>query len=277
MARSERVKISLQVREVKQEQDVGRGIARVDSGTMKTIGVKTGDTIQIQGKRITGARASPAYPEDEGLGLIRMDGWVRRNCGVTPNDRVTVGKADVEHADFILLAPLDTARSIDEDFVRFLKDRLLDRPITRGDIIVTMMLGQTIPFTVVGTKPQGIVIPSNKTEVDAQSEPYKPPDTERKHVRFRCLKWAETNYASDETWFFISGTSEKAKDEKTTINTALKIAKEKDRSIEIRVEFLVRTESIEPAGFPWAEVFPSGDIQYIYPNEWLNRSSPKLR
>ncbi|MFQ6053416.1 MAG: AAA family ATPase, partial [Candidatus Bathyarchaeia archaeon] len=149
--------VQLKVAEAKQQRDVGRSIARVDAETMKALSVTVGDVIEIKGKKTTAAKAWPAYPEDQGLGLIRIDGFIRKNCGVSINEFVSVEKAEAEYATSIKLAPVDIRISVDSDFVRFVKDRLIDRPATRGDTLLIMMLGHSVPFMVVNTKPNGIV------------------------------------------------------------------------------------------------------------------------
>ena len=163
--------IQLKVAEAKQQRDVGRGIARIDSAAMKAIGVTVGDVIEIIGKKSTAAKAWPAYPEDQGLGLIRIDGFIRKNCGVSINEFVTVRKANVSYAKSVKLAPVDIRISVDSDFIRFVKDRLIDRPCTRGDTILITMLGHSVPFTVVNTRPSGIVKIAPTTEITILSEP----------------------------------------------------------------------------------------------------------
>ena len=163
--------IQLKVAEAKQQRDVGRGIARIDSAAMKAVGVTVGDVIEIVGKKSTAAKAWPAYPEDQGLGLIRIDGFIRKNCGVSINEFVTVRKANVSYAKSVKLAPVDIRISVDSDFVRFVKDRLIDRPCTRGDTILITMLGHSVPFTVVNTRPAGIVKIAPTTEITILSEP----------------------------------------------------------------------------------------------------------
>ena len=86
--------IQLKVAEAKQQRDVGRSIARIDSETMKSLGVTVGDVIKVTGKKETAAKAWPAYPEDQGLGLLRIDGFIRKNCGVSINEFVNVEKAN---------------------------------------------------------------------------------------------------------------------------------------------------------------------------------------
>jgi transitional endoplasmic reticulum ATPase len=163
--------IQLKVSEAKQQRDVGRSIARMDSETMKTLGVTVGDVVQIEGKKPTAAKAWPAYPEDQGLGMIRIDGFIRKNCSVSINEFVTVKKADAEYATSVKLAPVDIRISVDTDFIRFVKDRLIDRPATRGDTLLIMMLGHSVPFMVVSTRPGGIVKIAPTTDISIMSEP----------------------------------------------------------------------------------------------------------
>ena len=163
--------VQLKVSEAKQQRDVGRSIARMDSETMKTLDVTVGDVVQIEGKKPTAAKAWPAYPEDMGLGLIRIDGFIRKNCSVAINEFVTVTKAKAEYATSLKLAPVDIKISVDNDFIRFIKDRLIDRPATRGDTLLIMMLGHSVPFTVVNTRPGGIVKIAPTTDITIMSEP----------------------------------------------------------------------------------------------------------
>ena len=163
--------VQLKVAEAKQQRDVGRSIARIDSETMKALGVTVGDVIAITGKKETAAKAWPAYPEDQGQGLIRVDGFIRKNAGVSINEFVNVNKVDSEYAVSVKLAPVDIRISVDNDFIRFVKDRLIDRPATRGDTLLIMMLGHSVPFLVINTRPNGIVKISPSTEVSIMSEP----------------------------------------------------------------------------------------------------------
>ncbi|TRO49326.1 AAA family ATPase, partial [Candidatus Bathyarchaeota archaeon] len=106
-----------------------------------------------------------------GLGLIRIDGFIRKNCSAAINEFVTVSKAEAEYATSVKLAPVDIRISVDNDFIRFVKDRLVDRPATRGDTLLIMMLGHSVPFMVVNTRPNGIVKISPTTEISIMSEP----------------------------------------------------------------------------------------------------------
>ena len=70
-------KFELRVAEAKQ-RDVGRSIVRIDGDTMKQLNIRTGDIVAITGKRTTAAISWPAFPEDKGRGIIRMDGRLRK-------------------------------------------------------------------------------------------------------------------------------------------------------------------------------------------------------
>ena len=163
--------VQLKVSEAKQQRDVGRSIARMDSDTMEKLGVTVGDVVEIIGEKATAARAWPAYPEDQGLGLIRIDGFIRKNCSVAINEFVTVRKVEAEYAVSVKLAPVGIRIGVDKDFIRFVKDRLIDRPATGGDTLLIMMLGHSVPFMVVNTRPGGIVKISPATEISIMSEP----------------------------------------------------------------------------------------------------------
>ncbi|MCE4620961.1 MAG: AAA family ATPase, partial [Desulfurococcales archaeon] len=63
--------------------DVGRKIARIDRSSMKELGVSTGDFIQIDGSQGTVAAVVwPLRHDDEGRGIIRIDGYMRESLGV---------------------------------------------------------------------------------------------------------------------------------------------------------------------------------------------------
>ena len=61
-------------------RDVGRNIIRIDPRIASSLDIRTGDAVEIVGKRKTAALAWPGYPEDAGKGIIRIDGATRRNA-----------------------------------------------------------------------------------------------------------------------------------------------------------------------------------------------------
>jgi transitional endoplasmic reticulum ATPase len=153
------------------QRDVGRGIARIDQKTMQKLGLSAGDVIEIAGKRTTSAIAWPAYSEDQDKGIIRIDGFTRKNAGVAINEYVVAKPAKVKDAANVVLAPVDMRLNVDEDFTNFVKNRLMERTFVEGDTTLVMMLGHAIPFTVSKTRPHGIVRITYETNLQILNEP----------------------------------------------------------------------------------------------------------
>jgi len=162
--------MQLKVGDAKQ-RDVGRGIARIDQKTMQKLGISAGDVVEIIGKRNTSAIAWPAYSEDQDKGIIRIDGFTRKNAGVAINEYVVARPAKVKDATHVALAPVDMRLNVDDDFTNFVKNRLMERTFMEGDTTLVMMLGHAIPFTVIKTRPHGIVRISHATAVQIMNEP----------------------------------------------------------------------------------------------------------
>ena len=63
-------------------EDIGRGILRVDPEVMQGLGLRSGDTVEVQGDRTAIARLLPNFPADRGKGEARLDGMTRGNAGI---------------------------------------------------------------------------------------------------------------------------------------------------------------------------------------------------
>ncbi len=125
--------IKLKVMEALQE-DAYKGIARVDTEIMKSLGLKRGDIISIKGERETVAVVDRSYPADVGEGIIRIDGLIRRNAKTGIGENVSIKKASVKPAKKIVIAPAGENIKVritgDPDFVN---KSLLGRAIVKGD------------------------------------------------------------------------------------------------------------------------------------------------
>jgi len=154
--------------------DVGRWLVRIDSKSRMELGVNTGDIVEIKGKRSTAALVWQAQPQDEGLGLIRMDGYLRLNCKVALNDKVNVKKAELKDAKKIVLAPTQGSKyQHSPGFDQFVKKRLVGRAISRGDTIFIGVFGTSFPLVAAIVQPQAIVLVNENTEVVIKDEPIK--------------------------------------------------------------------------------------------------------
>jgi transitional endoplasmic reticulum ATPase len=161
---------SLRVADARQ-RDVGHGKVRIDNDTMQKLGITAGDFVEVHGKKMTVAVAWPAYAEDQGQEIIRMDGLIRRNAGVALNEYVNVRKADVKDAQAIIFAPTDVRLSVDEEFVSFVKRRFMDMPFIEGDMTLLSIFGSAVPLIVTRTRPHGPVRITETAHVQVLSEP----------------------------------------------------------------------------------------------------------
>ncbi|MDP7180136.1 MAG: CDC48 family AAA ATPase [Candidatus Woesearchaeota archaeon] len=125
--------LKLKVAEAIQD-DVNKGIVRIDSTFMQQMGVRVGDIVEIEGERKTVAIADRAYPGDIGLNIIRMDGIIRRNAKTGIGELIQVKKANVKEAKKIIIAPARKGIVIRASPDLF-KHGLLGRSIVKGDIV----------------------------------------------------------------------------------------------------------------------------------------------
>jgi transitional endoplasmic reticulum ATPase len=125
--------VSLKVAEAVQD-DVNKGIIRIDSNFLREVDVKPGDIVQIEGQRKTLGIVDRAYPGDIGMNIIRMDGLIRRNAKTGIGEMVKVTKADVKEAKKVVIAPARKDIIIRAPPSLF-KQGLLGRAVVKGDII----------------------------------------------------------------------------------------------------------------------------------------------
>jgi transitional endoplasmic reticulum ATPase len=153
--------------------DSGRGIARLDSKSQKLLGVVSGEVVEIKGKsKTTAAIVWQAHPSDEGLGFIRIDGYLRQNIGVGIGDKVFVSKAEVKDADKVTIAPpMNQRPPLSPDFAEYAKRRLENRPLVKGDSVQIPMFGLVFSFIVVQVSPHGVVRITKETALTVKEEP----------------------------------------------------------------------------------------------------------
>nr|MDO8077332.1 CDC48 family AAA ATPase [Candidatus Freyarchaeota archaeon] len=151
-------------------RDVGRNIIRIDPRIASSLDIRTGDAVEIVGKRKTAALAWPGYPEDAGKGIIRIDGATRRNAGTSLDDKVEIRKVEAKPAKTITFAPTRAIRITGaEDYLR----RLLEgRVISIGDYVEIATLSGKIILMVTNYTPRAdTVIMTSETEVRVSEKP----------------------------------------------------------------------------------------------------------
>src|SRR3989344_40599 len=193
-----RKEVKLKVAEATQD-DVNRGVVRLDSAIIKDLGIHQGSVVELEGARKTVAIVERAFPSDIGLAIVRMDGLVRRNAGATISEYVTIRPCQVKAAKSIAIAPVQKG-VIFQAHPSIFKHALLERPVRKGDIIslggnrrrravnpgnfedniLRMAFGDDqynlafgfadIKFLVINTNPKDGVVIVEDTEIDLEPE-----------------------------------------------------------------------------------------------------------
>ena len=181
--------ITLKVAEAISQKDVGQGVARLDPNVMDDLNNHERDLIEIVGEKRTAAIALPSQT-DIGLGVIRIDGLVRKNSGATIGGEVQVKKIKAVEAKKVVLAPIENNIRVQGD----VRGLFAGKVMVQGDIIgsqirapkPSMSMGfgslfdelmdftpamREIKFAVVSTNPKDIVIVGPNTEVQLHESP----------------------------------------------------------------------------------------------------------
>jgi len=148
--------LQMRVDESKQ-RDVGKRRARIGHHAMDYLDVSPGDVIEIKGTRISCAIVWPSDEDEKNPDSIRIDGQTRKNIGAALGDVVYVKKIKVKTAKSVKLMPVNDVVTIDKEFTDFVKNRLKGLPLTMGDEISVMILGNSMEFKISKMTPKGIV------------------------------------------------------------------------------------------------------------------------
>ncbi|WP_050033651.1 CDC48 family AAA ATPase [Halorubrum halophilum] len=169
--------MNLTVRPLKQK-DAGRRLAAIDRVAAEELGLSGGDIVRVEGSDGAAiARVWPGYPEDDGTGVVRIDGRLRQEAGVGIDDRVTVEDVDVSRAESVTIAFPSQLR-VRGQIAPFIRDKLSGQPVTEGQTIRTSMgfglmggQSQAVPMKVASTTPSGTVVITDDTEIEISEVP----------------------------------------------------------------------------------------------------------
>jgi len=146
----------MRIGEAKQ-RDVGKKRARIGPEAMDYLHVAPGDVIEIKGKRTSSAVVWPANEDEKNPDCVNIDGQTRKNVGLTLDDIVEVQKVEVKTAKTVVLMPINDVVTIDKEFTDFVKNRLKGLPLTSGDEISVMILGNSMDFKISKISPKRVV------------------------------------------------------------------------------------------------------------------------
>ena len=153
--KSKEKKVELQVAESLQE-DIGKGIARISSETMKELGIVSGDLIEIKGKSKTVVKAMRDF-EKSGISLIRINGTIRFNANVSIGEKVEVVKTKALDAKSITLSPTQEGIRFSNDPTEYFHMKLLHKPLALAQKIVIDVFGTRLSYVVSKTSTKGNV------------------------------------------------------------------------------------------------------------------------
>ncbi len=148
------------------QQDVGRGIARIDPDVAKELGIATGDIVEItSGRKRTAAKSWHGYPDDRSKGIIRIDGATRRNADTSIDEKVTIRKIEAKDARVVYFSPVEALRI--QGGEAYLRRLLENRVLTAGDFIEIPIMGRKIVLVVTNHVPKtDAVLVRDTTQID---------------------------------------------------------------------------------------------------------------
>ncbi|MBF27169.1 MAG: ATPase [Euryarchaeota archaeon] len=155
--------------------DVGHGRARVPFDN--DLNLKPGDIVEITGEQKTAAIVWRCRPEDANLGIIRVDGIIRKNAGVSLGDKVSIRKVETQPCQKLILSPVMAKQQkvrFGPGIEGFARRGLNKRPVVSGDRIFIpgmTLFAEALPFQIVKTTPKGIVQVLPDTEIIIKEEP----------------------------------------------------------------------------------------------------------
>ena len=161
--------LQMRVEEAKQ-RDIGKKRARIGPDAMDYLKVSPGDVIQITGKKSTCAIVWPSDEDEKYPDTIRIDGQTRKNTDVGLNDTVTIKKIVTKPAKSITLSPVSDTVTVDKEFSDFVKNRLKGLPLSHGDEISVMILGNAMNFKISKISPKGVIRIERATTLTILSE-----------------------------------------------------------------------------------------------------------
>ena len=143
--------------------DKGKGIARLDTDSMKRLDISSGDIIEIQGQRKTYSKCLASPKKNHANGILNIDGLIRSNAGINIGNRIYIKKILAARAKKITIAPLEITSFVEESEI---KEALTLFPIIQGDNVVFENLGERVFFRILETIPSNsALITTSKTDV----------------------------------------------------------------------------------------------------------------
>ncbi|RDJ32590.1 MAG: AAA family ATPase [Crenarchaeota archaeon] len=161
--------LQMRIGEAKQ-RDIGKKRARIGPDAMDFLKVTPGDVIEIMGSRSSCAVVWPADEDEKDPEIIRIDGQTRKNIGASINDIIKIKKVATKVAKTVSLMPVTDVVTVDKEFTDFVKNRLKGLPLSQGDEISVMILGNSMDFKINKISPKSVVKIDRSTTLTISTE-----------------------------------------------------------------------------------------------------------
>ena len=161
--------LEMKVGEAKQ-RDIGKKRARIGPSAMDALNAAPGDVVEVRGARTSSAVVWPADEDERSADIVRIDGQTRKNSGASLGEPVRVRRVQSRTAKSASLVPLGEPVAQDGDFVEFVRGRLNGMPVSQGDEISVMILGNSMDFKVARVSPRSVVRMGRSTDLSISAE-----------------------------------------------------------------------------------------------------------
>ncbi len=161
--------LQMRIGEVKQ-RDVGKKRARIGPDAMDYLKVTPGDIIEISCSKSSCAVVWPADEDEKHQDIIRIDGQTRKNVDASLNDIAKIKKVITKVAKTVVLVPMNDSVTVDKEFTDFVKNRLKGLPLSQGDEISVMILGNSMDFKINKISPKNVIKIDRSTNLSILSE-----------------------------------------------------------------------------------------------------------
>ena len=148
--------LQMRLGEAKQ-RDVGKKRARIGPDAMDFLKVTPGDIIEISCSKSSCAVVWPADEDEKHPDVIRVDGQTRKNVAGALNEIAKIKKVTTKVAKTVVLMPVNDSVTVDKEFTDFVKNRLKGLPLSQGDEISVMILGNSMDFKINKISPKNVV------------------------------------------------------------------------------------------------------------------------
>ena len=133
--------------------------------------------MEIKGeKKTTAGIYWRSRPEDDKMDIVRIDGIIRKNAGVSLGDRVEVRRVDAKSCQKLVLSPVMANKQkvkFGPGIEGFARRGLNKRPVVVGDRIFIpgmTLFAEALPFAVRSTTPKGVVQVLPETDIVIKEE-----------------------------------------------------------------------------------------------------------